>query len=84
MDYWVGTDLLGDDPYVDYGPPSPQQLLEKANTEIAKMKGAGGAKPVSFLQKEAFGGLKVWQAGALGIGVIGILSGLGIALVRGK
>ncbi len=80
MSYHEGTDFLGAD--ADYGPPSPQQLMQANRPLTAAEQGLVNdwkKNTMSFLQREAFGGLKVWQAGALGIGALGILSGVLVA-----
>lgn len=80
-DYFDGTDLLGADPV--YGPESPEDLAH-ANRQLtpAEQIAANEWKVghPSFLQKQAFGGMKVWQVGLAGVGVVGVFSGVMIAL----
>lgn len=52
-------------------PESFSKLAEKKSEE----------KP-GFLMRPAFGGLKVWQAGAIGIGAAAIVTGVVLAAVR--
>jgi len=71
----IGSDIIGAD--------TPQELTAKYNAEVAKLKAA--EKPgVSFLQREAFGGMKVWQVGTIAIGSTMILGGLVTLIVRRK
>lgn len=78
-DYFAGLDALGADE--DYGPPSPQQLMQANRPLSAAEQGIVNqwkAQNPSFLERPAFGGLKVWQAGLAGIGVVGVLTGVGL------
>jgi hypothetical protein len=59
------------------------------NTYLAGIDSIAGDAPAptskpkeSFLQKEAFGGLRVWQVGLGGVGVALILSGVIVAAVK--
>lgn len=49
-------------------------------TETEKAKGAKGNE--SFLTKDAFWGLKRWQVGLLGVGVLAVGAGVVIAVVK--
>ena len=70
-----------------YGPVSPQQLAEaKRPLTLEEQKAANewkGAHP-TFLQREAFGGLKYWQVGLGGAGLALILGGVVTLIVRKK
>lgn len=78
-DYFAGLDALGAED--DYGPPSPQQLMQANRPLTASEQGIvnqWNAQHPSFLQRPAFGGLKVWQAGLAGIGLVGVITGVGL------
>jgi hypothetical protein len=84
-DYFLGTDLLGEDPY--YGPASPEDLAN-ANRALTPAEQQAvtewKASKLPWYQKDAFGGLKVWQVGLGGAGVVGIVSGVLIAVFGGR
>lgn len=81
--YLDGVDLCGAEPV--YGPVSPEQLAH-ANRPLNTAEQAAAneykAAHPSFLQKEAFGGLKNWQVGLGGLGLASILGGVVALIVR--
>jgi hypothetical protein len=84
-DYFVGCDCLGAETY--YGPESPEDL-SKANRVLTPAEQTAVTEwktsRLPWYQKDAFAGLKVWQAGLAGLGAAGIVSGVLIAAFGGK
>lgn len=88
-DYFTGADALGVDE--DYGPPSPQQLMQaQANRALTPAEqgivSQWKAQNPSFLERpvSALGGMKVWQVGLAGVGLAGVLTGVGLLAFGGR
>lgn len=85
--YLNGSAIIGAD--ADYGPPSPQQLMAAKRPLSAPEQGmvdqwkAAHPPEPSFLQREAFGGLKTWQVAIGGGGLVLMIGGL-ITLIAKK
>ncbi len=83
--YMIGSDIIGAE--VTYGPVSPEQLAHAnrpLNVEEKKAAAEWTSAHPTFLQREAFGGLKYWQVGFGGAGIALILGGIITLIVRRK